>query len=379
MEFRFTDEQSMLAETAEAFLADVSDSAATRRAMTMAEGFDQSVWQRVVEEMGWQGILVPEAQDGLDLGFVELVVVLEKMGERLHLSPLYASAVSTALLRMLPVSDTRDGVLAALATGAVVSLAHSAVKPGWGIDGVAVHAQRDDQEWVLQGECRFIPVGQSAAHLLLAARLEQGGIGIFLVDSATEGLTVEVLPTLDQTRSMASVTLHEVRLSASLCLAEDAAQALMATLDIARILLSADQTGGAQACLDSSVAYVMERVQFGRQIASYQAIKHKAADMMVKVESARSLLYYAACVADEWLLGEADSTALAEAAAMVSASASDAYFFCAGTGIQLHGGVGITEEYDIQLYFKRARSTESYLGSPAEQRERVAASLLDGD
>lgn len=379
MDFRFTDEQGMLAETATAFLAEVSDSAATRRAMTMPEGFDQSVWQRVVEEMGWQGILVPEAQDGLDLGFVELVVVLEKMGERLHVSPLYASAVSTVLLRRLPASDARDDALAALASGAVVSLAHSAVKPNWGVGGIAIDAQCDDQDWVLNGECRFIPVGQSAAHLLLAARLDQGDIGIFLVDPATEGLQVSALPTMDQTRSMASATLTDVRLSASMCLSQDAGEALTATLDIARILVAADQTGGAQACLDSSVAYVMERVQFGRQIASYQAIKHKAADMMVKVESARSLLYYAACMADEWLLGEADSAALAEAAAMVSASASDAYFFCAGTGIQLHGGVGITEEYDIQLYFKRARSTESYLGSPAEQRERVAASLLDGD
>jgi alkylation response protein AidB-like acyl-CoA dehydrogenase len=128
-----------------------------------------------------------------------------------------------------------------------------------------------------------------------------------------------------------------------------------------------------------SVDYVQERVQFGRSIASFQAIKHKAADMMVKAESARSLLYAAGCIADEWLSGYSDERALCEAAAMTSAAAGEAYFFTAGSGIQLHGGVGITEEYDIQLYFKRARSTEAYLGNPTAQREVVARLLLDGD
>ena len=126
------------------------------------------------------------------------------------------------------------------------------------------------------------------------------------------------------------------------------------------------------------MAYVGERVQFGRTIASFQAVKHKAADMMLKVESARSLLYYAACTADAWLQGSADDQALREAAAMVASAAGDTAFFVTGTGIQLHGGVGITEEYDIQLYFKRARALEAYLGRPDESRERLAQMLLDG-
>ena len=161
------------------------------------------------------------------------------------------------------------------------------------------------------------------------------------------------------------------------CLSADWAESLAVVLDLTRIMVGADQVGCAQASLDHSIQYVSDRVQFGRTIASYQAIKHKAADMMVKVECARSLMCYAACVADEWLAGAASTQELAEAARMLASSAGDAAFFCAGTGIQLHGGVGLTEEYDIQLYFKRAQATAGYLGRPYEHRETIARLLLD--
>ncbi|MDP4651845.1 MAG: acyl-CoA dehydrogenase family protein, partial [Haliea sp.] len=165
--------------------------------------------------------------------------------------------------------------------------------------------------------------------------------------------------------------------------------ALAKTLDLATVALAAEQVGVAQQALDSSVAYTMERVQFGRTIASYQAIKHKAADMMLKVEAARSAAYYAACVADEALGGNPLGgnplggsplgAALAEAASIAKAYCSEAAFFNAGCGIQLHGGVGITAEYDIQLYFKRAKSAETLLGDAAWHRERLARQLLDGE
>ena len=141
--------------------------------------------------------------------------------------------------------------------------------------------------------------------------------------------------------------------------------------------IAADQVGGSQQALDSTVAYLQERVQFGRVIASYQAVKHKCADMMLKVEAARSAAYYAACIADEALRGGPLGTELPEAASVAKAYCSDAYFHNAGTGIQLHGGVGFTAEYDIQLYFKRAKSTETFLGNGAWHRERLAARLLD--
>ncbi len=147
-------------------------------------------------------------------------------------------------------------------------------------------------------------------------------------------------------------------------------------LSLATIAVAAEQVGGAQQVLDISVDYVQERVQFGRTIASYQAIKHKAADMMVKVEAGRSALYAAACIADEALNGGELGEDLNDAASVAKAWCSDAYFFNAGCGIQLHGGVGFTWEYDIQLYFKRAKSSETFLGNGAYHRERIAADLL---
>ena len=141
--------------------------------------------------------------------------------------------------------------------------------------------------------------------------------------------------------------------------------------------MAAEQLGGSQQCLDSTVAYISERVQFGRSIASYQSIKHKCADMMVKVEAARSAVYHAACVGDQFLNQTADAAGLAEAASIAKAYSSDGFFHNAGVGIQLHGGVGITAEYDIQLYFKRAKSTETFLGAADYHRERLATLLLD--
>ena len=374
MNFSFTDEQCMLRDTAESFLAAVSDSAAVRAAMVSSDGFDGELWQRLCDEMYWQGILVPESCDGLDLGMVEMAIAFEQLGRRLTPSPLYASALSAIALRTLDASPARDALLAAVARGETISLAHTAARDDW--DSVSVEAIEGASGWTLSGEARFVSCGSAAHHLLVAARCDQREL-LFVVDSSAEGVALVKTPTMDQTRPMAALRLDGVNLAPAGLLAGDWSQGRRNTLNIGRILVGAEQVGCAQESLDSSVAYVGERVQFGRTIASYQAIKHKAADMMLKVESARSLLYFAACVADDWLAGAASDGELAEAASMLASSAGDAAFFCAGCGIQLHGGVGITEEYDIQLYFKRARALESYLGRPDEHRELIAQMLLD--
>lgn len=376
MKFSFTDEQSMLRDTAEAFLASVSDSTSVRSAMQSPLGFDQACWQRVCSEMYWQGILVPESCDGLSLGVVEMAIAFEQLGRRLTPSPLYASALGVVALRSLDESARQQALLKNVAEGQVIALAHTSARGNW--DTIDVQAQKAADGWILTGEARFVSCGHGAQTLLVVA--DNGGQeSLFAVDAATRGVTLSKTPTMDQTRPMASLHLDSVALDEDAMLSESWGASRRTTLDIGRIFVGADQVGCAQESLDSSVAYVSERVQFGRTIASYQAIKHKAADMMLKVESARSLLYFAACIADEWLVDDASDADLAEAASMLSSCAGEAAFFCAGTGIQLHGGVGITEEYDIQLYFKRARSTESYLGRPDEHREAIAKLLLDED
>jgi alkylation response protein AidB-like acyl-CoA dehydrogenase len=173
---------------------------------------------------------------------------------------------------------------------------------------------------------------------------------------------------MDQTRKQAELILDGVRVPASALMGEEGEgwKTLSATLDLAAVALAAEQVGGAQRCLDMSVEYAKERVQFGRPIGSFQAIKHKCANMMVEVESARSASYYAGWAAAQ---GADD---LPVAAALAKAFCSDTYFRCAAESVQIHGGVGFTWEYDVHLYFKRARSTEILFGSPAYHRERVA-------
>ncbi len=376
MNFSFTDEQLMLKDSVEGFLSENADSGIVRQAMASESGVDENLWQKICAEMYWQAILVPEECGGLGLGLVEAVIVLEQMGRFLTPVPLAAGIQSALALRTLADQPQAHTLLAGLAEGRLLGLAHTAARPSWGVSGVGVIANSTVNGWSLSGEARFIATGDLATELLVVAKIGSD-LGLFRLAADQTGVALSKMPTMDQTRPMGVLQLHDVTVDPESCLSLDWAEQLEAVLDYSRIALGAEQVGCAQASLDQSVAYVSERVQFGRTIASYQAIKHKAADMMLKVESARSLLYYAACVGDEALTDAASSEDLQEAAAMLASSAGDAAFFCAGTGIQLHGGVGITEEYDIQLYFKRARSMEAYLGRPDEQREVLAAMLLD--
>ena len=366
----------MLQESAERFLLEHSSPAVARAAARLPVGLDLPMWKQISSTLGWQAVVVPEDQEGLGLGVVELAVLLEQSGARLSPVPLYASAISALALRAAPASPTRDGLLRAIASGEIVSLAHTDARPHWDHRGVDVTATQADDNWCLSGSARFVSGGAAAAQLLVVARVDSA-FGLFAVPADHAGVSVQHQVTLDQTRSMANVTLSDVTLDSDAALALDWGRGLNTTLDLARVLVAAEQVGCAQRALDMTLEYVAERVQFGRTIASFQAVKHKAADMMLKVESARSLMLYAACTADAWLRDAVDDTALREAAAMVASSAGDAAFFVTGTGIQLHGGVGITEEYDIQLYFKRARALESYLGRPDESRETIARLLLD--
>jgi alkylation response protein AidB-like acyl-CoA dehydrogenase len=233
----------------------------------------------------------------------------------------------------------------------VVTLAWMERDTGLEASAIEAVAASDGDDVVLTGRKRFVLDGHSADLLVVAARTEgsagEQGVGLYLVPGDAAGLERRALPTLDQTRRLAEIELCGVRVPASARLGDEGAgwTALQRTLDLGAIALAAEQTGGAQRCLELSVAYAKERVQFGRPIGSFQAIQHKCADMMLAVEGARSAAYFAACVAQETQDPEA---------------------------IQIHGGVGFTWEYDVHLYFKRAQWGESFLGDPAWHRERVA-------
>jgi len=225
--------------------------------------------------------------------------------------------------------------------------------------------------------------GHTSELLIVAAREEgstaEDGISLFLLPAATAGVTSEWLPTMDQARKQASVDLSSVTVGAEALMGEAGRgwSQLAKVLDLAAIALAAEQVGGCQQLLDMTVEYTSERVQFNRTIASFQAVKHKAADMMLQTEVARSGIYYAACVAQEALFGGELAVELPEAASIAKSYCSDAYFAIAGDSMQLFGGVGFTWEYDVHLYFKRAKSSEQMLGGGSVHRERIAVALLD--
>ena len=386
MEFSFTDEQQMIRDTAEAFLTEVSTSAAVRQAMATETGFDAELWARICGEMYWQAIHIPEEYGGMGLGYVELVATLEQMGRYLLCSPFFSSVCLGANALLIAGNESQKmEYLPQIVEGKTATLAYTGSNGRWDAHAVEATWEKSGDSYVLNGECRYVPDGHTAELIVVAARSEgstgEEGVSLFVLAADSDGVTREWLPTVDQTRKQAQICFTNVQVSAAHRLGEEgqAWPQLETVVDLATIAVAAEQVGGTQQALDSTVAYTQERVQFNRTIASYQAVKHKAADMMLKAEAARSAVYYAACVAQEVFAGGELAVELPEAASVAKAWCSDAYFFNAGSGIQLHGGVGFTWEYDIQLYFKRAKSSETLLGNGAYHRERIARQLLDGE
>lgn len=385
MEFAFTEEQDMIRETAAAFLAEVSGSAAVRRAMASEQGYETALWERICGEMYWQAMHVPEEYGGLGLGYVEVVAMMEQMGRYLLCSPFFATVCLAAnALRVAGNEEQQATWLGQLCAGKLTAtLAFNGGSPRWDAQAITATWRREGERYVLNGEYRYVVDGHTAELLVVAARAEgssgEDGISLFLLPAATAGVTRQWLPTMDQARKQAAVQLHGVSLDAGALMGESGEcwESLAKVIDLATIALAAEQVGGCQQLLDMTVAYTSERVQFNRAIASYQAVKHKAADMMLKTEVARSAIYYAACVAQEALEGGPLACELSEAASVAKSYCSDAYFAIAGDALQLFGGVGFTWEYDVHLYFKRAKSSEHLLGNGAYHRERLACALLN--
>jgi len=374
MHFAFTEEQEELRSQAHGFLAEFSSPGQVRQAMGSEMGYDPELWGRISAELGWTSVVIPEEYGGLGLSYVELIALMEEMGAALLCAPFLSSVCLAGNALIIGGTEAQKTAhLPGIAEGTTVgTLAYMEPNGRPDATGIEAVARRDGGDFVLSGDKSFVLDGHTAGLLLVAARSPESsgeeGISLFVVPSDSPGLERRLLPTMDQTRKQAELRLNEVRLPASALMGEEGEgwKTLSGALDLAAVALAAEQVGGAQRCLDMSVEYAKERVQFGRPIGSFQAIKHKCADMMVEVESARSASYYAGWAAAE------DAEDLPVAAALAKAFCSDTYFRCAAQSLQIHGGVGFTWEYDIHLYFKRAKSAEILFGSPAYHRERVA-------
>lgn len=385
MEFLLTEEQKMIRDTAQAFLAEVSTSTAIRRAMETERGFDNTTWERICGEMYWQAIHIPEEYGGMGLGYVELVVMLEQMGQYLLCSPFYSTVCLGAnALIIAGTTEQKQQYLSQICESSLTAtLAYTSNNGRWDAEAVKTIVKRQGNEYVLNGTYRYVPDGHTADLLIIAARSEgsqgEDGISLFAIKANTLGVKRTWLPTMDQTRKQAQIVLENVVLGDADLMGEysSAWSQLKKIIDLATIASAAEQVGGSQQVLDLSVEYTKERVQFGRPVAGFQAVKHQAADMMQRTEVARSAIYYAACVAEEAISGGLLANELSEAASVAKSYCSDSYFKNAGDAIQLHGGVGFTWEYDVHLYFKRAKSSEVFLGNGAYHREQIAKILLD--
>jgi alkylation response protein AidB-like acyl-CoA dehydrogenase len=364
--FAFSEEQEELRRTVRSFLEQKSPESEVRRLMETTEGYDPSVWKQMGEQLGLQGLAIPEEFGGSGYSYVELGVVLEEMGRALLCAP-YFSTVVLAANTLLHCGDesAQKEYLPGIASGeTIATLAFTEPSGRWDADGIQMTASGSGDSWTLDGEKMFVIDGHTADLLLVAARTG-AGISLFAVRADASGVTRTPLSTMDQTRKQAKVEFSGT--PARLIGADGAGwDTLDRVLDLAAVGLAAEQVGGAQKCLEMSVEYAKVRVQFGRPIGSFQAIKHKCADMLLEVESAKSAAYYAMWAASEL------NDELPVVASLAKAYCSDAYFHAAAENIQIHGGIGFTWEHPAHLYFKRAKSSELLLGDPTYHRELLA-------
>jgi len=369
--FAFSEEQEELRLTVRRFLEDKSPSSEVRRLMETTEGYDEGVWKQMAQELGLQSLHIPEAHGGQGFTFVELGIVLEEMGRVLLCAPYFSTVVLAANAIMNAGTDEEQAaLLPAIASGeTIATLAFTEPNGRWDASGITMEAAKQGDGYVLNGTKMFVIDGHTANQIVVVARSAgtsgEDGISFFTVDGDASGLTRTPLATMDQTRKQAKLEFSGVQAKPLGALGSGWA-ALSKTLDQAAVGLSNEMVGGAQKVLDMSVEYAKVRVQFGRPIGSFQAIKHKCADMLLEVESAKSAAYYAA-----WSAAE-DNDELPVVASLAKAYCSDAYFHAAAENIQIHGGIGFTWEHDAHLYFKRAKSSEILLGDATYHRELLA-------
>jgi alkylation response protein AidB-like acyl-CoA dehydrogenase len=368
MQFSFTSEQEEFRSVLRRFLEEKSPPTAVRRLMETEAGWDRAAWQALNQQLGLTGVHIPESYGGQGFGFVELGIVLEEMGRALLCAPYFASTAlaATAILNAGTEAQKRE-LLAPIADGeTIATLAFTEPNGRWDASGVETTAQTSGGRFRLDGVKSVVVDGHTADLIVVLARRPgstgEEGLSFFTVAGNAAGLTRRPLKVMDPTRKLALLTFRSVE--ADLLGTEGAAAAPFAkTLTQAAVCLANEMVGGAERLRESALDYANLRVQFGRSIASFQSMKHKQADMLIDVELAKSAAYTAASAAAE------DDPDLPALASLAKAAASEAYMQTAIHTIQIHGGIGFTWDNDTHLWFKRAKSSEVFLGDPSYHRE----------
>jgi alkylation response protein AidB-like acyl-CoA dehydrogenase len=363
IQFAFTDEQEQFRSALRRFLNDKSPTTEVRRLMATPEGYDPQVWRQLSDELALPGIQIPEQYGGAGFGMVELCIVMEELGRSLLCAPYFSTTVLAAnAILNAGTEEQKSALLPDLANGSrLATLAITEPNGNWDPASIETVAR-----FRLDGSKSYVVDGHIADLLVVAARVPSSsgrdGLGLFTVDAKAVGVERHLLDSMDPTRKIARIDFKGAH-TTLLGELDDGGKRIQRTMDQAAIALANEMVGGAQALLDSAVSYSKLRVQFGRTIGSFQAIKHKLADMLLEVELAKSAAYYAAQAA---AVEDPEWPALAS---LAKAAASETYLHTAIETIQIHGGIGFTWDNDTHLWFKRAKSSEVFLGQPSYHRE----------
>ncbi len=378
MNFGFSEEQEMLRDTARKFLEAECATSFVRKMMEVDTAHSTELWKKLAG-LGWLGLLVPTELGGLGGTFLDTAVVLEETGKALLPGPFFATVLlGGAAVAAGGSRAQKKELLPKVAGGsAILTLAHLEASGRYDPAGIMLKAKRKGKDYLLSGEKLFVLDAVAADWIVVAARTAgsarspERGITLFLVERGVPGLAITPLETVDRTRRQSNLRFDRVAIPAEQVLGrvDQGWPTLAAVLQLATAALAVETVGVGQRALEMSVAYAKEREQFGKPIASFQAVKHKCVDMMVAVENARSLAYYAAWAVDE------RSADVGRALPMAKAYASDMGKNVTGEAIQVHGGIGFTWEHDMHLYYRRALANEAMLGSAPLHREAVARGL----
>jgi alkylation response protein AidB-like acyl-CoA dehydrogenase len=370
MKFSFSGEQEEFRSNLRRFLADHVPTKEVRRLMETDAGWERDGWRKLNEALGLTALRIPEAYGGSGFGFGELGIVLEEMGRALLCAPYFATAVlATGAIVNAGTEADKQALLPDIALGETVATLACAEDDGrWDAAATTLVATPAGDLYRLDGHKSFVLDGHTADTIVVLARAPgstgEAGLSFFTVRGDASGLEKRLLKTMDMTRKLARLTFNGVE-AKLLGAAGGAAAPFASTMLEAAVCLANEMVGGAERLREDALAYSKMRMQFGRQIASFQSMKHKAADMLLDVELAKSAAYYAAAALDD---GDAD---VAATASLAKACASDGYTQTAIHAVQIHGGIGFTWDNDTHLWFKRAKSSEVMFGDAHHHREQM--------
>ncbi|MBD0369681.1 MAG: acyl-CoA/acyl-ACP dehydrogenase [Pyrinomonadaceae bacterium] len=372
MDFDLSKPQKLLKESAREFLARECKPERVRALMETETAHDDGLWQAIADQ-GWLALLVPEEHGGLGLGLVEMAAVAEEMGRACLPGPFLSTLFATALIERAGSAEQRAKYLEPIAAGelrATVALLEEGAS--WDTESAKLKAQREGGSFRVTGRKLFVNDAETS-NLLICVALDGDGLALLPVERGAGGVSIKPMASMDGTRKVYEVSFEGVSVPEADALGADgdARGALNGALEVATTALCAEMVGGMQWVLDTAVEYAKTRQQFGRAIGSFQAVQHQCADMLMMTESARSAAYYAA-----WTLTENDPAA-SVAVSIAKAYCSDAYREVGNRGVQVHGGIGFTWEHDLQLYYKRSKSSETLFGDATFHRERIACLVVD--